>query len=129
MPGTCSKRILVVDDEEVVRSLCARLLAPLGYIVEVAADGREALERFDQQPFDLVLTDHRMPGNLDGLKLGQAVKRRAPNTHVILMTAFPAVDAAVQMLRMGAADYLIKPFVQEELLARVQSCLAERAAD
>ncbi len=124
MNASCAKRILVVDDEEVVRSLCLRLLMPAGYSVETAANGDEALERLDQQPFDLVLTDLCMPGDLDGLKLGQIIKQRFPQTQVILMTAFPAVDSAVEMLRIKASDYLIKPFDQAELLERVKACFS-----
>jgi len=124
MKTSCAKRILVVDDEEVVRSLCSRVLTPAGYAVETAADGREALDRFEQEPFDLVLTDQCMPGDLDGLKLGQLIKQRYPQTQIILMTAFPAVDSAVEMLRIGASDYLIKPFGPSELLGRLRSCLS-----
>jgi DNA-binding NtrC family response regulator len=120
-------RILVVDDEEVVRSLCARVLTPLGYGVETAADGSQALAWFEKQTFDLVITDYRMPGELNGLELGHTIKGRYPDTLIILMTAFPAVDNAVEMLRMGASDYLIKPFEQAELVRCVKSCFAKPA--
>lgn len=119
------QRILIVDDEEVVRSLCSRLLTPLGYPVETAADGRQALACLEKQPFDLVITDYKMPGDLDGLELGLLIKRRFPGTQIILMTAFPAVDTAVEMLRMGAHDYLIKPFEQAELIRCVKTCFAK----
>ncbi|OGR88990.1 MAG: hypothetical protein A2992_07145 [Elusimicrobia bacterium RIFCSPLOWO2_01_FULL_59_12] len=119
------QHILIVDDEEVVRSLCSRLLAPLGYPVETAADGRQALACLEKQPFDLVITDYSMPGDLDGLALGHAIKQLFPNTQIILMTAFPAVDTAVEMLRMGACDYLIKPFDPAELIRCVKACFAK----
>ena len=119
------QRILIVDDEEVVRSLCSRLLTPLGYPVETAADGHQALACLEKQPFDLVITDYSMPGGLDGLALGHAIRRRFPNTQIILMTAFPAVNTAVEMLRMGACDYLIKPFDPAELIRCVKACFAK----
>jgi DNA-binding NtrC family response regulator len=122
-------RILIVDDEQVVRSLCSRLLTPLGYTVETAENGRQALACFDPEPFDLVVTDYRMPGDLNGLELGQAIKERFPQTQVILMTAFPAVDTAVEMLRAGAHDYLIKPFEPAALIRSVKGCFEKPAAD
>jgi len=125
MEVSAQKRILVVDDEEVVRSLCTRLLTPLGYSVETAPDGPQALKCFEKQAFDLVLTDYRMPGGMNGLELGQSIKQKFSQAQIILMTAFPAVDTAVEMLRMGATDYLIKPFNPSELLKCVKSCFAK----
>ena len=125
MEDMVPKRILIVDDEEVVRSLCTRVLTPLGYSVETASDGDRALSLVASHPVDLIITDYRMPGGLDGLELGDRVRRRNPNTRIILMTAFPAIDNAVRMLRMGASDYLIKPFEKAELIQCVQSSLAK----
>jgi two-component system response regulator HydG len=122
------KRILVVDDEEPVRAICVRMLTPLGYTVETAADGDQAIAYFEKQPFDLVITDYRMPGTLNGLALGHAVKERVPRTRLILMTAFPAIDTAVETLRLGAFDYLVKPFDQTELVQRVKACFAKQSA-
>ncbi len=116
------KRILVVDDEETVRTVCSRILTPLGYTVETVENGNEALARCKRQPFDLLITDYRMPGEYNGLTLGRMIKELYPHTHIILMTAFPAVDTAVETLRLGAQDYLIKPFDQTELIRRVQTC-------
>jgi len=128
MEQSIEKRILVVDDEEVVRSLCSRLLIPLGFYVETASDGQMALACFEKQPYDLLLTDYRMPGGMDGLELGQTIKERFPQTQIIFMTAFPAVETAVRMLRLGATDYLIKPFDPAELIKCVTSCLAKPVA-
>jgi len=125
MAEPLQKRILVVDDEEPVRTICMRMLTPLGYTVETAVNGEQALSRFDKEAFDLVITDYRMPGDINGLALGRAVRERSPHTQIILMTAFPAVDTAVETLRMGALDYLIKPFDQTELIHRVQACFAQ----
>jgi two-component system response regulator AtoC len=120
------KRILVVDDEEPVRAICARMLTPLGYMVETVENADRAIIRFKEQPFDLVITDYSMPGELNGLTFGRAVREHAPHTQIILMTAFPAVDTAVATLRMGAFDYLVKPFDQKELIQRVQACFAQQ---
>jgi DNA-binding NtrC family response regulator len=119
------KRILVVDDEEPVRAICARMLTPLGYAVETEVNADRAIVRFKERPFDLVITDYSMPGEMNGLTFGQAVRAHSPHTQIILMTAFPAVDTAVATLRMGAFDYLVKPFDQKELLQRVQACFAQ----
>jgi two-component system response regulator AtoC len=120
------KRILVVDDEAPVRAICARMLTPLGYVVETIENADRAIVRFKEQPFDLVITDYSMPGELNGLTFGRAVREHSPHTRIILMTAFPAVDTAVATLRMGAFDYLVKPFDQKELIQRVQACFAQQ---
>jgi DNA-binding NtrC family response regulator len=121
------KRILVVDDEETVRTVCRRMLTPLGYSVVTADNGDDAVKLMEQQAFDLLITDYRMPGGYNGLQVGQAMKDRYPHARIILMTAFPALDTAVETLRLGALDYLIKPFDQSELLERVKVCLSKQA--
>src|ERR1019366_3061535 len=93
-------RILVVDDEESVRTVCSRMLKPLGYTVQTAANGEEALAHFKEQPFDLLITDFQMPGVYTGLALARLIKERFPQTQIILITAFPAVDMALQKLRL-----------------------------
>ncbi len=126
MTDQSPKRILIVDDEAPVRAICSRMLTPLGYVVETVENGDQALAHFKERVFDLLITDYSMPGELNGLALGQAVRERSPRTQVILMTAFPAVDTAVATLRMGAFDYLVKPFDQKELIQRVQACFAQQ---
>jgi len=128
MAEALHKRILVVDDEEPIRTVCARMLERAGYAVETANSGDDALVLVEHHFFDLVLTDYRMPGLLNGVELGQAVRKQSPKTFLILMTAYPAIDTAVETLRMGANDYLIKPFDNAELLWCVQSCFNKRAA-
>jgi two-component system response regulator AtoC len=128
MNAIAKKRILIVDDEEPVRTICVRTLAPLGHSLAVAADADEALAYCEKEIFDLVITDYRMPGTMDGLVLGQTIKRRSPETQIILMTAFPAVDTAVGTLRMGALDYLVKPFDQKELIDCVNDCFLKQSA-
>ncbi len=120
------KRILVVDDEAPVRAICSRMLTPQGYVVETEENADRAIIRFKENPFDLVITDYSMPGELNGLTFGQAIREHSPHTQIILMTAYPAVDTAVATLRMGGFDYLVKPFDQKELTQRVHACFAQQ---
>jgi two-component system NtrC family response regulator len=118
-----AQRILIVDDKPTVQDMCKYILAPLGYAVESAGDGTEAILWLEKQPFDLVITDFQMPGEINGVALGHIIKKRYPGTRIILMTAFPTVDTAVDILRTGGSDYLIKPFDQDTLINCVQNCL------
>lgn len=108
--------VLIVDDEASVRIVVQRLLSGKGYRPIVAADGEEALKFLDGRDFDLVLTDLRMPG-MDGLQLAKAVKKSRPGADVILMTALPTLETAVEGLQNGLHDYLVKPFAPDTLLA------------
>ncbi|HLL06593.1 MAG TPA: sigma-54 dependent transcriptional regulator [Myxococcaceae bacterium] len=101
-------RILVVDDEEGVRSFLAESLEIDGHHVEEAANGQEALERLRSRSFDLVLTDLRMPG-MDGLELLQKVLAEQPEVEFIVLTAHGNVENAVQAMKLGAFDYIQKP--------------------
>src|SRR6476660_423102 len=101
-------RILVVDDEANARTALAELLRDEGYAVETAADGFKALPKLEEFVPDVVVTDLKMPG-LTGLELMAKVRERDPSCLVIVMTAFGAIETAVQAMRQGAADYLTKP--------------------
>ena len=114
-----SFRILVVDDEPAQLELVDALLGKRGFEVSLASDGREALKQFRREPFDLVLTDLKMPG-LSGLELLEAVRAWNPEVPVIVMTAYATIETAVAALKAGAADYLTKPLNLDELLHRVQ---------
>jgi DNA-binding NtrC family response regulator len=108
------ERILIVDDEANARTALAELLRDEGYAVETAADGFKALPKLEEFAPDVVVTDLKMPG-LSGLELLQKVRERDAECVVIVMTAFGAVESAVQAMRQGAADYLTKPVNVEEL--------------
>jgi len=120
------KRILIVDDEESVAFFLAENLAEQGpdYQVETASSGEEALAKITAQPFDLVVTDLRMPG-INGLELIERARIHSPRTRLILMTGYgnPRVEAA--SYRLGACRYLAKPFPIQALFAAVQEALAE----
>ncbi len=101
-------RILVVDDKENILKLFARILGD-GYELSTASDGGRAISLLASQPFDVVVTDLRMPG-ADGFEVLRAVKARAPETEVVMMTAYATVTDAVEAMKQGAYDYLQKPF-------------------
>jgi two-component system response regulator PilR (NtrC family) len=117
-----NKTILLVEDEKLLRESLAQLLAEEGYKVTQAADGQEGYNLVLAQPFDLVLTDIRMP-RMDGVALLQHLQQLAPQTPVIVITAFGTIDSAVAAMRSGAADYLLKPVQFEDVLLRVRRAL------
>ena len=119
-------RILVVDDEEGMREVCADTLARLGDVdVVTEGDPQKAAKRLEQEAFDLLLSDIRMPG-MDGVALLRQAREHDPNLPVLMLTGFPTVDSAVECLKLGAVDYVTKPFIPDELLATVQRLLEER---
>jgi DNA-binding response OmpR family regulator len=107
--------ILVVDDEGANRYSVSKTLQRVGYTVAEAASGEEALEIMGKQPFDVVLTDIRMPPGLDGVELLRRIKDQSPDAIVILMTGYASLTTAVEALRMGAHDYLIKPSSSQDI--------------
>ncbi len=122
---TMAASILVVDDEPASRESLVDVLSEEGYQVAAAASGEEALEAIDTAEFDLVITDLRMPG-IDGVTLLREVRRRCPQTLVILITAHASVETAVEALREGAHDYMIKPLVYDDVLGKIARLLERR---
>lgn len=114
--------ILVVDDEIGIRDLARALLLSNGYNVTTVSSGLEGVECLKQKSFDLVVSDLMMP-NMDGLELLEQVKILAPDTEFILITAFGSVETAINALRQGATDYIIKPFNNHEFLHSVARTL------
>ncbi|MDE0853249.1 MAG: sigma-54 dependent transcriptional regulator [Nevskia sp.] len=117
-----SHTILVVDDEPKLREVLAATLQELGYQTRTAGSGAAALEQFESDPTDLVLSDLRMPG-MSGQQLLAELRRRAPNVPVVLMTAYGTVKDAVQAIKDGAFDYISKPFEIDELEATIAKAL------
>jgi two-component system response regulator AtoC len=107
-------RVLVVDDEAVVRTGMARVLQRQGMEVQVAASGVEALERMAEQPFTVVFLDIKMPG-MDGVEVLRCIRSQHPATTVIMITGYPTTESAIECLKLGAVDYLMKPFRVDEL--------------
>jgi DNA-binding response OmpR family regulator len=118
-------RILVVDDESSIRLVLRDRLSQAGYEVTTAASGEEALGRLQEAAFDLMLLDLKMPG-IDGLQVMEQATDLAPGTGVIILTAHATLDSAVQAMRHGGDDYLVKPASTEEILASVEKGLAKR---
>ena len=114
-----TRQVLVVDDEIPVRRGIAQVLSEQGYQVRVAADGRQALEMMGEDPAGMVLLDIRMP-DLDGVAVLEALRRDYPDTAVIMITGYPDIEGAVKCIRLGALDYLVKPFRLNELEAVVE---------
>ena len=106
--------ILVVDDERIVRESFLHWFRKYGCKTEAAASGLEALERLERYPFDLLFVDIKMPG-MDGLELLERVKQQYPDAIVIIITAYGSIDTAVKAMKMGASDYLLKPFQPDQL--------------
>ncbi|HJQ85629.1 MAG TPA: sigma-54 dependent transcriptional regulator [Candidatus Binatia bacterium] len=117
--------ILVADDEPGVRESLAEVLRDAGYSVHAAADGAAALAAVEANDFGVVITDLRMPG-ADGLAVLRRAREISPQTLVLVMTAHGSVETAVEALRAGAADYILKPIVFDDLLAKVERLLEYR---
>jgi two-component system response regulator FlrC len=121
------RTVLVVDDEPAMRTALTESLRRRGYLVLQAVDGRDALDRLaDAKPW-LVLTDMKMP-RLGGIALVREIKKRTPQTHVVVMTAFGSVETAVEAIKLGASDFLLKPFATD-VLERVVSGLPGAGRD
>ena len=118
-------RILVVDDEEVTRLSLAEILSLEGYQVASARSGEEALQKLEEETFDLVLADLVMK-EVDGLQVMEAVKKLSPETVVIMLTAYGTLESAIRAMRQGAYDYLIKPCGAQEIVASVESALTKQ---
>ncbi|MEJ2718637.1 MAG: diguanylate cyclase [Deltaproteobacteria bacterium] len=118
-------RILVVDDDEMVREIIVASVTADGHSVEVCGDGVAALERSNTDPYDLIVTDMRLPG-LDGLSLIKKLKATKCDTDVIVITGYGSVENAVECMKAGALDYLIKPFTVEQIQVAVRKALEHR---
>jgi DNA-binding NtrC family response regulator len=118
-------RILVIDDEEIVRRSCARALAGDGMQVDLAGSGAEALELIESERFDVVVLDIMMPG-IDGLEVLQRVKEAHPDIEVVMVTGLSQIDTAVRSMKLGAFDYIPKPFDPDELKLVVSRALERR---
>ena len=117
-------RILVVDDEPSIRDLLAKTLALAEYDVDVAADGRAALDRMRHEVYDLLIADLKMPG-IDGLSVIREAKRYKANLPVIIITGYSTESAAIEAVNLGVSGYLTKPFRVPQVLAAAAKALGE----
>jgi DNA-binding NtrC family response regulator len=120
-------RVLVVDDELNICQGCVKILSKLNYTVHYALNGYDALKMMEEEPFDIVITDLKM-SSLGGMEVLHRIKESYPDTPVIVITGYASVSSAIEVMKMGATDYLPKPFTPDELRAIVRQAEAERAA-
>jgi len=124
-------RVLIADDEAVVRTGVARVLERQGIEVHLAADGQEALELMAEQTFSIIFLDIKMP-RVDGLEVLKYLHANSPKIPVIMITGYPTMDSAIECLKLGAVDYLMKPFRADELevmLTRAMEVIKKGAID
>ncbi len=118
-------KILVVDDEEVVRRSHMRVLSSVQCDVEAVADGEEALKAMEAKRYDIVLLDLRMPG-MDGMSVLRTIKERWPESEVIVITGYPSFETAKEAVRLGAFDYLAKPLAPGEVIDVAHGALEQK---
>ena len=124
---TTAPRILIVDDEERFRLTLAKLLKIRELDVTTLGSGPEALEALKQEPYDVIVLDVRMPG-MDGIETLAEIKKLNPNIEVIILTGHASVDAAVDIMKLGGYDYLLKPCSVEELVDKIDSAFERKQA-
>ena len=122
--GNTRPRVLVVDDEASIRDLLSKTLALAEYDVDVAPDGRSALERMRMYPYDLLIADLKMPG-MDGLTVIREAKRYKGDLPVIIITGFSTESSAIEAVNLGVAGYLTKPFRVPQVLSAAAKALGE----
>ncbi len=117
-----SVKILIADDEKPIRDSLKLILDEEGYSTQVAGDGEEALQKIETENFDIVITDIKMP-KVDGIQLLESTSKISPDTFFIIMTAYASVKTAIDALRNGAYDYLIKPIEFDDVILRIKKLI------
>ena len=118
-------QVLIMEDEVSVAKGLGMVLSEEGYNVDLAMTGRSALDTFNQKMFDLLIADLRLP-DIDGMEVIKQVKRRRPDTEVLVITGYSTVTTAVEAMKLGASDYLSKPFTEDEFLSAVKGALVTK---
>lgn len=124
-PARDSIRVLVVDDDEFVLGLLSEFLTDCGYDVSTIGSGEVAVERIKTGNTDIALVDFKLPG-MDGLETIRRINEISPDTVTIIMTGFPTLDSSVSAIRLGASDYILKPFKLNEVSLSLQKAAKER---
>ena len=117
--------ILIVDDESVVCKSCEKILKPKGHDVDSALSGQEALDKIEKKRYEVVITDLKMPG-INGMKLLDIVKEKYEKVDVIMITGYASIDTSVEAMKLGAFDYIPKPFTPDELRSVTERALERR---
>ena len=118
-------RILVVDDDDLVREVVLESIREAGFDADVCGNGREALAKNEATPYDLIVTDMKLPG-IDGLSLIKELKGGGADTDVIVITGYGSIENAVECMKAGALEYLIKPFTVDQIQVSVRKALEHR---
>jgi response regulator RpfG family c-di-GMP phosphodiesterase len=118
-------RVLIVDDEKFIRDILADFLGMEGYLVRTAEDGAAALHELQSRPYDIVISDLKMP-RMGGIELLEQIAQAAPNALTVIMTGFGTVETAIDAMKRGAYDYILKPFKVEEVIHVVQRGLEKQ---
>jgi len=116
-------RILVIDDEEIVHASLKKILTRVGHEIQSAFSAKDGLEQLDQGRFDLIIVDLMMP-EMNGIQFLEALREQNSRLPVLMVTGYPTISTAVQALRLGAVDYIAKPFTRKELLSPVHRALS-----
>jgi two-component system NtrC family response regulator len=114
-----SLRILVIDDEQVICDACNLILSENGYTVDRCISGKAGLQAIERTVYNIVLLDLKLP-DLDGMEILKHIQRETPDLCVIIMTGYDTIPVAVEAMKLGAADYLGKPFTDDELINAVE---------
>ena len=122
------KKVLVIDDEQIVLDSVSQILIDENYEVDASLSGREGLDWAIERPYDIVLTDIRMP-DIGGMRVLRDIKRVKSSLPVVIITGYATTKSAVQAMKLGAADYIEKPFEPEQLLESVARALGIAAED
>jgi DNA-binding response OmpR family regulator len=117
-----AKSILIVDDEKNIRLTMLQSLEPMGMVVQAAVNGEEAIEKLKEDRFGIVFLDLKMPG-MDGIEILRQIKEKWPETRVIIITAHGTIDIAVEAMKLGAVDFITKPFSPKEIRELVDRVL------
>ena len=117
-----SRRILLADDETTFRETFAKVLQEEGMPVTAVGNGTDAIDAVTKQPYAVAILDIRMPG-ADGFKVLREIMRIRPQTRVIMITAFGTVEMAVEAIKLGACDYVVKPVVMDDILMKIHQNL------
>src|SRR5881296_901751 len=124
-PTGVNARVLVIDDEPIIRDVLHDILSREGYVIDSVPDAESGLRALDAGEFDLIILDLMLPG-IGGFETLKEIKRRDPDSVVVMITAYGSVETAVQAMRMGAHDYLTKPFKNEDVLRTLSTGLRHR---
>ena len=122
------KKALAIDDEQIVLDSVTKILSPEGFAVDCAIDSREGLDLAMNRDYAIVLTDIRMP-EIGGMRILRDIKRAKPAVPVVIITGYATVQGAVQAMKLGASDYVEKPFTPEDLMASVRKALQKAEAE